>query len=387
MWVDDGGPFSPHGASCLYALTGREYRPALDQHAQFGTQVLAVFGGDLTGRNQTCEQVYDRLPGLVADLAARKQKLALTLVTDSGAAGRNKAFIRDHCRRLGGLLADPAIRPHVAMVVDENEDGHPTQLTFTMNELQELFDIVRTAGYDGPMTTAALLSLDEYSFPGSGWEPNIYPPVEVLKGRDQVFASFHYNRGKKPSYREALRAYEGWKVGKGYNVAMSNHEPGRWDHEELRVKDEYANMFDSPQVFAFITGALGVGMGSATVAHSSALRDCAVLDGLELSCMQAYLAGRGALPRGSYRLENTNNTGGHHNSPLENAAFVDPPASSTRKSVWRIYAVQHQESGQWFAILGGPDVVNHDLKFQNGFTRLGDRIAGVDSRAAVYPIF
>jgi hypothetical protein len=361
-------------------LTGRDYRAALTQHAEkFATQVLAVFGGELTGRNQTPDQARDRFPALVHELRqCNGPRVALTLVTDS-ATGYDVA---GHVSRWGAIVSDPAIRPWVASIVLVNEIGHPTQRAFSQGELLDLRAILMGAGYNGPIALGALLDLDELSWAGNpyGYKPDVYPPLDGLTGN--VFGSIHLNRGKKPSYREALRIYEQFKVRRKHSKPVSNHEPGRWDHDELRTPSDP----NGHLVFSFLNGAAGSAFGLMTMGHSSRTRDVQPLEGLELDCMRAFIAGHSALPRGTYHFENANNTNSWPGSPIANAAFVEGPASSGRKSVWRAYAVRHNETGQWYAILGGPNIGEPDLRFQNGFTRIGDRIAGIDNQAGVFPL-
>lgn len=361
-------------------MTGRDYRAALTQHAEkFGTQILTVFGGELTDRNQSPSQALERFPALVADVAALKgPQLAVTLCTDTGTG----YDVADHCRKWGRLLSDPAIRPHVASVVIWNEIGHPSQRKVEMSELCDLRWSVINEGFNGPIALGALIDLDEMAFDGSGYPADTYPPMEGPNVPPHGSGSVHLNRGKKPSYRESMRTYEQFKIQQHYNAAVANYEPGRWDHEDLRTEsDPYGHL-----VFSFLLGALGAGLGLATVGHSSALRDCVELSGLELDCMSAFIRGHSSLPRGTYHFENANNTNRWPNSPIASAAFVEGPASTTRQSVWRIYSFRNEQTGKWYAVLGGPDILNPDTVFQNGYSRLDSPIALVGQMAGVYPI-
>lgn len=344
---------------------GVDPRAFMDQAQSIGFEYGRKFSGHieaLDGRpqNQTVSQVLDRERPFYMRLWERGMFGQSVFHTDTrGPDGNPRYDMDNHSDQLARILAGL-----INVIAGEkmNEIGHSTQVSVSMDRLFQLHQIARNAGYNGPLGLGAMLGLDEFTKPlDQGGE---YPPCR--RSFSKMLTMVHLDRGKKPEWREVGRLNELRTMADHYNAAGVNNEMGRADHESV----------ERPNVYAYLAGILGTGMGFATLFHASQPRDCQVMTGRTLEAARHFIRGGRALPRGRYHFEN-----GHWaSSPVRAAAFVDgdPDASYMLpgKRIWRAQCFQH-EDGQWFLLVYGPDVSHEeDVQFRNGFHRdqLIDRI-------------
>jgi hypothetical protein len=342
---------------------------AMDQAAELGFEYGRVFSGHieaLDGRpqNQTIGQSLERLRPFFMRLAERKMFGQSCFNTDTKAGKYN---LTNHTDQISRILAG---LPNVVAGEIMNEIGHPTQVSVSMDELFQLAQISRQAGYSGPLGLGAMLGLDEFTKPPD--QGGTYPPCE--RNFSGMLAMVHLNRDKKPEWKEVGRLNEPRTIAEFYNAAGVNNEMGRADDASV----------ERPNVYAYLAGILGTGMGLATVFHASQPRDCQPMTGRTLEAARHFIRGGRALPRGRYHFEN-----GHwSSSPVRAAAFVEGEGAFVLpgQRIWRAQCFKLESNGQWFLLVYGPDVSREeDVQFRNGFQR-DQLIDRVDENVRLYTL-
>lgn len=351
-FLDDNGIISPIGAGALYALSdGVDVNPLLDYYGE-RIHFVRTFAGRLTPSDtrtgQSPEEALDRLPGLLENLRNRGRRIEITCCTDTAGEPYDE---REHCRAIANIAR--FYRETVQMIEVWNEIGHSTQRAISHGELLELKNVIREH-YDGPVSLGAS-NIDELD-PQTGRYPSAYTGPNSQ-------ANMHLNRGKKPSYREAFRVKEFYDVRNKHNCGACNNEPGRFDSPELNEPDG-----QGAERFAYLLGCLGMSFGYASIAHSSAMRDCRVPTDVEDRAFNAYLRGAKAIPRGQYQWLNANNTNAWPSSPVKTGSFAEGPANDNNKALWRAYSYLGPKQ---FVIASGenPDLFN--IEFQNNYRQIG----------------
>jgi hypothetical protein len=345
----------------------------MDQCAELGFEYGRFFSGhieELNGRpqHQTVGQSLERLGPAFNRLAERKMFGQSCFNNDTRDANGNRRYdIRRHTDQCARILAGAS---NVLAAEIWNEIGHGTQVSISIDELHGLADVARGAGYSGPLGLGALLNLDEFSKPKD--QGGTYEPAEPQISNKVIYV--HLNRDKKPEWREVGRLNELRILAEEYNAAGCNNEMGRADHASVTL----------PHVYAYLAGILGTGMGFATLFHASQPRDCSVMTGRTLEAAQHFLRGGKLLPRGRYHFEN-----GHwSSSPVSAAAFVEGEGDFVLpgKRIWRAQCFRHNDTGQWYLLVYGPDVSREDdVRFRNGFQR-DQLIDRVDEHIRVYTL-
>lgn len=357
---DSKGVISPLGISMLYGTcVNIDPVPAMDQAAAMGFEYGRVFSGHiepLDGRpqHQNVRESLERIRPFFMRLGERGMWGQSCFNTDTRAGAYDQ---RNHTDQLGRILAG---LPNVIAAEMMNEIGHGTQVPMSMDELFELQQIARNAGYSGPLGLGAI-DRDELDKPRD--QGGKYDPCE--RPFSKMLAMVHLNRDKKPEWKEVGRLNELRTLAEVYNVPGVNNEMGRADHESV----------ERPNVYAYLAGILGTGMGFATLFHASQPRDCQVMSGRTLEAARHFIRGGRALPRGRYHFEN-----GHWaSSPVRAAAFVEGEGDFVipGQRIWRAQCFRHDDTGQWYLLVYGPDVSRQDdVRFRNGFQhdQLIDRV-------------
>jgi hypothetical protein len=363
-WADDAGSYTPLDLSMLYAGSdGVDARPLMDQAAEIGFDGARIFGGRLTPSNARSGQAPEAMPARIASLAgelqARGLELQVPMLTDTGGPRYDEAG------HVAAMTRAAIPCPNIRLLQVLNEIGHGSQRTFTTGEIRALAADVTQLGWSRALDAGAALWHDEIMPPGE-WPGalldgatrqtgHIYPPAEI----GNVTAT-HYNRGRWPFYANVAHGANELRIlAQTYDKARSSSEPGRTDHPDVGGQHI---------AYGYALGISATGFGTRTVIHSSQGRDARTpLSGAELDAARAAIRGHRALPRGRYEFFNAHNTGAWPHSPIKSAAFVDGPASSNAKTVWRAWSFRHTGTGQWFLVLLGPSVDQPGLQFQHGF--------------------
>jgi hypothetical protein len=232
-----------------------------------------------------------------------------------------------------------------------NEVGHDTQRDFSRQELLELRDHARAAGFTGPIALGAPVDLDELPEPGVDFP---------LAGGDYI--PVHLARGKTPWYREGCRVKEQWEISRHHGVPTLNEE-------ENRVEDT-----GYPVGFAYLTAILPRGFGGGTLFHSAQAREAtAALSGVQLDALRAFVRGQNVLrdSRGPLTFYNARAAG----SPVGTAAFVEPiPGDPEGETVWRCYSFVAGNEGM--VVICGPNPDDPRIVWANGWEQRGvlDRV-------------
>ncbi len=348
--ADSAGEVYPIGISFLYgSCNGVTPEPFLEQASKLGFEYGRSFSGRITERNgivQSAGQGADRVRRTSELLRKYGMFSQSCFITDS--RGGNYSLIQQVQKCAQGLL--PGDFGEIM-----NEIGHPTQERVSWEELFDLANVAREAGFHGPLGLGADLNFDELDKPAD--QGGKYHPAKFNIGKQIAYV--HLNRDKKPEWREVGRLNELRVIMQHHNVAGSNNEPGRADHETVT----------RPEVYSYLMGATGTGMMFANVFHASQPRDCQVMTDRTLAAAKAFLRGAKVMPRGRYHFEN-----GHWaNSPVARAAFAEGEGNYVIpgiRSIWRVHSYRHEGTGQWFMIVSGEDVSNEGhVELKNGWSR------------------
>lgn len=352
LFTDNNGVVAPIGAGLLYGLSdGVEPRSLLDFYSN-KIHFTRIFAGRLTPSDtrtgQSPENAIARLPEVLEWHRERNLRTELTACTDT-AGGSNPAYdIEAHCNEIARIAND--YEETVIGVEVFNEVGHLSQWPISHSGLINLKNII-AARYKGPIALGAA-SIDELDV-NTGEYPTAWTG-------HNAYSTVHLNRDKKPSYREAFRIKEQHDIRNEHDCGVCNNEPGRFDHESL--DNEWDGM--GHERFAYILGCLGIAFNFMSIAHGSQMRDCIVPTGVELSAFNAFLRGASKIPRGRYDWYNANNTGNHPESPVKNGAFMEGPANSPWKALWRAYSYIGTFN---FVIAGGDNPAEFNIEYQNDF--------------------
>lgn len=334
-------------------MDGVDPRPLLDQLHREGVEACRWFASLLTPSSTRTGCSLENAERRSLDVATWLQERSLwghAVGYCDTAAWFDWARLDAHAAWFGRFLAE-----HPWLIGEAvNEIGHGTQVAFTDGDLERLVSRIRQAGYRGPLTAGAWVVADELV---SGH----YPPAEVA-GCDGV--DTHFERTDDPAWDQINHGFA--------ELRVIQLEYGGW---RISGEPNQAAKVAPRHVYAYLLGAEAQGFNTWTTLHSSALRECQVLTGADLDDVRWFVRGGHILPRGRYHYENANNTGGWSNSPIKSAAFCEGPSSRPGElNVWRAHSFKHLPSGQWFAVIYGPNVVDPDtgasrafVEFQHGF--------------------
>lgn len=367
MFGDASGEVSPLSVSFLYA-TGANYLPLLDQLQGEGVEAVRWFGSALTPsptrRGCTIDEAQAFGPVLAQDLLDRQMLGDFVGLCDTGSWGDMNKW-REHISMAGDLSR--TFR-NICSNTLVNELGHNSQHQFTVGELNDLaahFGEVRCS-----LSAGADVNTDELDEDtGEYWPGDVQGCISI---------DTHFARGPELAWDNINHGYaELRNIGAAYKRARRNAEPQRTDDGPVEPLG----------VFPYLNGALGQFFNTWSTLHSSDLRDVRVLSGQSLNDLRAYMRGGRIVPRGRYHYENANNTGNWSNSPVKSAAFVEGPATTSDKTVWRAQSFLHLASGQWYLIIYGPDSTKPHIEMQNGFAPPTDLIDRPSQYVSIYRIF
>ncbi len=263
---------------------GHDYRPALDEGAALGFNLVRSFAGPLPWCSQERHHVYARLPQFLQDCADRGLNAYLSYVTEAGTG----YDLEDHVR-----IVEQIAQAHPAVVLREgaNEPWHPTQGG-------RLDDAIRLYDMCGSMTGAVALGAAEDD-ESTGYAGGDFVAVHLDRGRDK--------------WNQVRRVRECLMVSETTGKPVLNQEPIGADEASIPGKRE------SDPAFYFTLGALNrLFLGGNGVFHSQAGLMAERLGPNQRRCAEAYLAGVRVWP-GAERLQYFNV--GHAGSPIVSARF------------------------------------------------------------------
>lgn len=365
---------------------GIDPRSLMDQAAALGFDGGRFFGGRLEAlpnrpQTQRPEVTAERIERNAGWLAERLMELHDVLFTDTKVGWDFRRHAEEHGRLARRLL-------NIRILELGNELGHGSQGAITLRQLKEYAALIRDLGYDKALTAGASVEhdelMDEDRWDGSMLDgadrkgEKIYPPAEVGDVADT-----HYNRGSNrwPSYVHVAHGVNELRgIGERYRKARLCGEPGRQEHEAVGGGAHHI-------AYPYLLGISATIFNTRTVYHCAQARDCGLLTDVQLDGAKAIIRGSRVLPRGRYEFFNTNNTGAWPQSPVKSASFVDGPASTSDRTVWRVWSARHADTGRWFIVISGPDASRPGLVFQNSFAlKSGSLIDRVDNLVEVHGI-
>lgn len=315
-WMDDGGTWFPLGGSALYGMCdGRDPRPLFDQYAEMGLDFVRVFCGALTGRGQTPDQAFERLPNYVREASQRGLRTLAVVNTDTGAFPYD---VRAHTQRIASLASDSAFKPWM-FFEDANEFWHPTQSS-------QVHDRNFLMSLRGLYPSDAMVALGAAEIDEFDTNTQEYP------GRGGDFNTAHLKRDFSPGgvpmpwYHEACRTKELFEIMRKYNVPGMSGEP---------------NKLKGP-AFYRLMGVISRGFGNGLCVHTQQGLNAERLSGFDLSQVQAAVQGH-RLIRGRDRME-------FHQS-RHDAVVLEAEFEERGNRVWRIYS--YLGGGQDMAVFAG----------------------------------
>lgn len=373
MFADSNGEVSPLSASFLYATGAGRWEQLLDQLQAEGVEAARFFASGLSPsssrRGCTVDEAQKFSPVLASALLDRQMMGDFVSLCDTGDKnlwpGRADQW-KEHVGMAGDLART---FKNIANTTLVNELDHPSQHMFTTSELNEL--VSHFGAVPCSLSPGCTITGDELDAAGAYW------PCEV---KGCISIDTHFARGPEPAWDNANHGHSELRnIASKYKRARRSAEPQRCDDGVLPVG-----------VFPTLLGCLGQGFNTWSTLHSSALRDChGPLAGQDLEDLRLYIRAGRAMPRGRYHYENANNTGAWPNSPVKSAAFVEGPATTNDKTVWRVQSFLHLGTGQWYLIVYGPDANNPHLEMQNGFAppSESDLVYRYSQHVKIYRIF
>jgi hypothetical protein len=296
FFTNNNGVFRPVLASGLSILSPSKPRDAfLDWIVAQGFDGIRVFAGNLTFDGATAAQARDALPGLLDAVRSRNLWVEVTALTDT--ASMSKDDIRNHVRAIAQMCAG---HEEVFGIEIGNELYHPTQnsaLTDT-GFLNELKNIIRQAGFTGPIAYGAAQDDESTQFSGGD------------------YTTIHLDRGR-PAWNQVRRIREMQNVvdatGKPAldNERTGAAEPGTPGQRISDVSWFFCagaldRLFEVPGVFHFEDG-LHINM---PVGPTQTQAATAYIQGFRI--MDQYVRG------GRSTYQNSNGHGGWASSPVQN---------------------------------------------------------------------
>jgi hypothetical protein len=272
------------GASLLNAAApGVEYRPALDQGVGLGWTLYRIFCGALPWANQEVGHVYQNLPRLLDEVAARGANAYLAYHTDAETG-------YDLERHTDEIEAIARAYPAVVLREVANEADHPTQGgRLPPDRCADLADRMDGVGIHGATIT------DDESM--------------IYAGRDAN--AVHLDRGRDP-WNMVRRVREIYGRSEANGLPSTNQEPIGADEQ-----DAPGSRCADPAIFLTM-GALGRLFDCMSVFHSEDGRYSRVLRPRQTECAQAFGRGFRVWPTADeLQYRNT----GHGGSPVKAANF------------------------------------------------------------------
>lgn len=269
------------GVSCLAALRpGHDYRPALDEAAELGADLVRVFCGALPWAGQEIGHVYERLPQFLDACRIRSLHAYLAYITEAGTGYALDAHVRE-------IEQIKAGRDNVLSEVG-NEPWHATQGgRLTPERCREL--AMRMAG---PVGYGAAEDDESPIYAGGD-----FVPVHLSRSRDK------WNQVRRVREMEVL------------TKPALNQEPIGADEASIPGKREA-----DPSYF-FALGALNRLFEVGGVFHSQSGLFAERLGPNQRLCAEAFLHGARIWPDQQVRLIYKN--AGHDGSPVLRARFND----------------------------------------------------------------
>jgi hypothetical protein len=269
------------GATCGAALRpGWDYRPALDENAALGFNLVRVFAGRLAWCGQTDDGARERLPEFLGHAHQRGLNVEVTANTDAaGGAYDVVQHTAEVCRMLSPFdLLEQANEPW-----DVEQQLSP----------QFLRDLPRPSGV--PVALGAAQTDEERTYADAG-----YVTAHLDRGRPK------WNMVRRVRELEALSAMTGKHV-------VNNEPIGAGERDEAGKRES------DPAVF-YAMGALNRLMEVGGIFHSSDGLMAQPLGPNQRRCAQAFIASSRVMgdgPRLAYR------NAGHDGSPVKDIRFND----------------------------------------------------------------
>lgn len=276
------------GASCLAPFRpGHDYRPALDELAGLGFNLVRSFCGPLPWCGQERAHVYDRLPAFLQDCADRGLNAYLSYCTEAGTG----YDLDSHVMTIEQIAQDFRV---VVLREVANEPWHPTQ-----------------GGRLAPLQCSALATF-----------ANMAGVVACGAAQDDEsdayalddFVAAHLDRSRD-KWNQVRRVREMLALSEKTKRPVLNQEPIGADEVSIPGKRE------SDPAFFFTLGALNrLFLGGSGVFHSTSGLFAEPLGPNQRRCAEAYLEGARIWP-GAERMAYYNV--GHAGSPVVSARFND----------------------------------------------------------------
>lgn len=287
------------GASMLAALRpGHDYRPALDEAAALGFNLVRTFAGVLPWAGQELRHVYERLDDYLHECSIRGLNCYLPYVTEAGTGFDLEA----HVREVEAIAND---WPTCVLKAVGNESNHPSQGgRLTPERCSELAAMMR-----GPVSFGADLDDESTAYAGGAW------------------VSSHLSRSR-PDWNWVRRVREQLAVSEATGKPVLSGEPMGAGETHVPGKRE-----NRPELFLTLGALNRLFLGGNGVFHSEDGLWARPLGPNQRRCAEAYLAGVRTWP-GAHRLEYRNT--GHSGSPIRSARFNDGDLS--REGCTRSYS-------------------------------------------------
>lgn len=267
------------GASILAPFRpGHDYRPALDEAAALGFNLVRTFCGPLPWCGQERVHVYDKLPVFMAECADRGMNAYLSYVTEAGTGYDIDAHVQE---------VEAMARNENDLVLREvaNEPWHPSQ--------------------GGRLAPAMCGHLRAWMHGPACYGASTTDEATDYDGGD--FAGPHLDRSRDRwnMVRRVRELHE-------KHIAI-NQEPIGADEVEQAGK-----RLSDPAVFLCMGALNRLFLGGNGVFHSQAGLMAQPLGPVQRQCAQAFVTGTRLWP-GAHRLtyQNSNVNGGWHDSPVQ----------------------------------------------------------------------
>lgn len=275
-----------HGSSCLSPLRpGFDYRPALDELAALGFDLVRTFCGALPWAGQEIRHVYERLPTFLDEARARALNVYEAYHTEAGTGYDLNA----HTRELEAINAD---RDNVLREVG-NEADHPTQGgRLSPERCRELASMMAA-----PVAYGATLEGDESDKYAGG----AFVSIHRDRSRDKWNCVRRVREVEASSDRNKKPAFDQEPIG-----ADEVSQPGKRESD--------------PAIF-FTQAVLARIFEVGTVLHSTNGLHAVTFQPNQRRCAEAFIAGHRLWPYDAPRLTFKNT--GWHDSPVKDAFFQD----------------------------------------------------------------
>lgn len=295
------------GASCMAALRpGWDYRPALDENAALGFNLVRVCAGHLEWCGQTAESGRARLPEFLVYAHDLGMNVEVTANTDHAIA---KYDIVRHTIEVGQMVTPFDLLEQANEPWDQEQQLSPTFLR----------DLPRPAGVLVALGAAQTDEERTYA--------------------DAAYVTAHLDRGR-PTWNQIRRVRELEALSAVTRKPVLNNEPigaGERDERGKRLAD--------PSAF-YGMAALNRLMGVGGIFHSSDGLMAQRLGPNQRRCAEAFIAGSRVIPKG-VRLAYKN--AGHDGSPVKDITFND--GDLDRPGCTRCYS--GIDGGQGFSVAVG----------------------------------